>query len=122
MPSIRYDVSKKEASYDQDGCIDLLLMNEPETENRVYWLKEKGGDNLLVQDCGDANIVIDRLPKNYVIRGVMYHNHTLMLADGSGKNRNYKRESSQRYFKRDKSRNEVLNMSQSRRYPQLDRN
>ena len=76
-----------------------FLFEEKEHENRIYWLKEQGGKNLLVQDLGDANCVIDELPEDYVVRGCKYHNNKLLLADGNGKNRTYIRSAHNRLFK-----------------------
>ena len=69
MASVKENIAASESAYDKDGCIDLILFEEKEHENRIYWLKEKEGKNLVVQDRGDANWVIDELPDNYVVRG-----------------------------------------------------
>ncbi len=99
MANIKNSITAQESAYDKDGCIDLILFEEKEHENRIYWLKEQGGKNLLVQDLGDANCVIDELPEDYVIRGCKYHNNKLLLADGNGTNRAYVRQSEKRLFK-----------------------
>ena len=99
MANIKNGITAQESAYDKDGCIDLILFEEKEHENRIYWLKEQGGKNLLVQDLGDANCVIDELPEDYVIRGCKYHNNKLLLADGNGTNRAYVRQSEKRLFK-----------------------
>ncbi len=101
MAHIKELFSTKDTTYDNDGCIDLMLFEEDEHENRVYWQKEEGGRNLVVQDRGDANLVIDILPDDYVIRGCKYYQNKLILADGSGKNRNYFRTAHNRPFRRE---------------------
>ena len=111
MTNIKTSITAQESAYDKDGCIDLILFEEKEHENRIYWLKEQGGKNLLVQDLGDANCVIDELPEDYVIRGCKYHNNKLLLADGNGTNRTYVRQSENRLFKPELKRNaRVVNM------------
>ena len=104
MTNIKKSISAQESAYDKDGCIDLILFEEKEHENRIYWLKEQGGKNLLVQDLGDANCVIDELPEDYVIRGCKYHNNKLLLADGNGTNRTYVRSSENRLFRPEQRR------------------
>ena len=99
MTNIKKSITAQESAYDKDGCIDLILFEEKEHENRIYWLKEQGGKNLLVQYLVDANCVIDELPEDYVIRGCKYHNNKLLLADGNGTNRAYVRQSEKRLFK-----------------------
>ena len=99
MTKIKENLTAEDTRYDKDDCIDLMLFEEVEHENRIYWLKEKNGRNLVVQDRGDANVVVDILPANYVIRGCMYHENKLMLADGSGRNRNYSRPNTQQPFR-----------------------
>lgn len=101
MANVKENITAQESAYDKDGCIDLILFEEKEHENRIYWMKEKGGQNLVVQDRGDGNWVIDKLPADYVIRGCKYHDNKLMLADGSGKNRNYVRSGHNRLFRRE---------------------
>lgn len=100
MVKIKENLTMEDTTFDADGCIDLMLFEEREHENRIYWMKEKNGRNLVVQDRGDANLVIDILPQDYVVRGCMYHDNKLMLADGSGQNRNYTRLSSRHPFQR----------------------
>lgn len=100
MVKIKENLTMDDTTFDADGCIDLMLFEEREHENRIYWMKEKNGRNLVVQDRGDANLVIDILPQDYIVRGCMYHDNKLMLADGSGQNRNYTRLSNRHPFQR----------------------
>jgi len=100
MVRIKENISMQDTTFDADGCIDLMLFEEIEHENRIYWMKEKNGRNLVVQDRGDANLVIDILPNDYVVRGCKYYDNKLMLADGNGQNRNYSRLTHRHPFRR----------------------
>lgn len=43
MANVKENITAQESAYDKDGCIDLILFEEKEHENRIYWMKEKGG-------------------------------------------------------------------------------
>lgn len=67
--------------YDQDGCIDTALTDNPNSGlHRIFWQKEIGGANLLMDERGDDSVCIDRFMDEVHLTEVHYHAQTKTLS------------------------------------------